>query len=274
MIRKTFFLMCILSVCFIGLTGCTEQKVSDIYETNISQNKVSNIESSSQNNIEKKITLSYQSISNEVFYVNEGESAEIKNRKDDYLVIVEEVRAVDNISEFSEIMDQTYEDNIKYWYENIDNNAKLNNNGTLKPDVTGVDRIFLLVKLSITNNSDKKSVFNSSGFKTFNIDREQNKYKVLSEGFEFIDKADEEPVAKNHLTLQAGETKEIVIGSAVPKEIITGYTMVRKEGESGYKDVVAEGSSLESLYMYYSVTGDMFPKGTNVFKLDVEYAGK
>ena len=87
-------------------------------------------------------------------------------------------------------------------------------------------------------------------------------------------KADEEPVAKNHLTLQAGETKEIVIGSAVPKEIMTGYTMVRKEGESGYKDVVAEGSSLESLYMYYSVTGDMFPKGTNVFKLDVEYAGK
>ena len=60
MIRKTFFLMCILSVCFIGLTGCTEQKVSDIYETNISQNNVSNIESSSQNNIEKKKNGNYR----------------------------------------------------------------------------------------------------------------------------------------------------------------------------------------------------------------------
>lgn len=255
-------------LCILVFTGCTSQSVNDIYETKYTQGYETQENSKDYN--EKKITLSYQPIVNEVFYIEEGDTADIDSKNSRYSVMVEETKVVDNISDLTEMMDSEKADKIKYWYENIDNNGKIDSDGNLNKDRRGVDRMFLLVKISVSNTSDSKEVFNSANFRIFNINRDENQYYVLSEGFEFMDKADEETIARNHLTLQAGETKEVVMGAVIPKEILLEYTQINEDESVSYKDVITKESSLKELYMYYIVSGNMFPKGTNVFKLNAE----
>lgn len=265
---KKLILQIISCLCMVVFTGCTSQSVNDIYETKYAQEYTT--QKNNENYNEKKINLSYQPIVNEVFYIEEGDTADIDSKNSRYSIMVEETKAVDNISDLTEMMASEQADKIKYWYENIDNNEKIDSEGRLNKDKRGVDRMFLLVKISISNTSDSKEVFNSANFSIFNINRDDNQYYVLSEGFEFMDKADEEPVARNHLTLQAGETKEVVMGAVIPKLIILEYTQINQGESASYKDVITKEGSLNELYIYYSVSGNMFPKGTNVFKLNGE----
>ena len=62
-----------------------------------------------------------------------------------------------------------------------------------------------------------------------------------------MDKADEETIARNHLTLQAGETKEVVMGAVIPKEILLEYTQINEDESVSYKDVITKESSLKEL---------------------------
>lgn len=263
--KKVIIGFCIF---IIFLTGCTKQKVSDIYDHNIINEESTVAKSDSSN--EKVITFNYKNIVNEVTYVSKGETAQVESI-DDYSFKMKEVRVVENVSDLSVMMNQSSEDRIRNWYYNIDNNNDLNEDGTSKPDkITNINRKFLLVKLEVTNNSSKEIVFNSMGFRVFNINRERNRYISLAEGFTIIDLADDEEVAMNHLTLKSGQTKEIVMCTLIPTEILSEYTMTFDGNDRTYKNIKTYGSSLDNLYTYYSVKGEAFPKGTKVFSLDID----
>lgn len=263
--KKVIIGFCIF---MIFLTGCTKQKVSDIYDHNIINEESTVAKSDSSN--EKVITLNYENIVNEVTYVSKGETAQVESI-DDYSFKVKEVRVVENVSDLSVMMAQSSEDRIRNWYYNIDNSSYLNEDGTPKSDQqSGIGKQILLVKVEVTNDSSKDIVFNSMGFRVFNINREENKYITIAEGFTVIDLADDEKVAMNHLTLESGQTKEIVMCTLIPTEIMSEYTMVFEGDHTKYKNVKTYGSSLDNLYTYYSVKGEAFPKGTKVFSLDID----
>ena len=263
--KKTIIGLCIF---MLFLTGCTKQSVSDIYEHNSINDETGAGKSDSLN--ESVMSFDYVDIANEVTYVDKGETAQVE-AIDDYSFKMKEVRVVENVSDLSVMMEQSSEDRIRNWYYNISNSSYLNEDGTPKTDrLSGISKKFLLVKSDVTNNSGKEIIFNSMNFRVFNINREKNNYLTLAEGFTVIDIADDDEIAMNHLTLKSGQTKEIVMCTLIPTEILSEYTMVG-EGESRtYKNVKTYGSSLDSLYTYYSVGGEAFPRGTKVFSLDID----
>lgn len=263
--KKATIIFCIFMV---FLTGCTKQKVSDIYDRNIINEETTAGKSDASS--EEVIKLNYENIENEVIYVNKGETAQVE-AIDEYSFKIKEVRVVENISDLSVMMDQGAEDRIRNWYYNINNSSYLNEDGTPKPHwLTGISQVFLLVNLEVTNHSNKESMFNSMCFRVYNINRERNNYMCVAEGFTDIDISDYDDIAMNHLTLSSGQTKEIVMCTLIPTEIMSEYTLVDEGDHRTYKDVKTYGSSLDSLYTYYSVKGQEFPKGTKVFSLDID----
>ena len=155
----------------------------------------------------------------------------------------------------------------------FENNHILNEDGTLKVDKFGNERVFLLVKLSIKNETDREFVFNSMGFGIYDIKSDGEKllsYCLRAEGFRFIDIADDYQRNSNHLTLQSGEEKEIVMGTPISTKLVKEYDYYNEGGSTHYENVITGGNALNDLYMVYSARANAFPAGAKVFKLNVE----
>ena len=74
----------------------------------------------------------------------------------------------------------------------------------------------------------------------------------------------------NHLTLQPGEEKEIVMGTPISTKLVKEYDYYNEGGSTHYENVITGGNALNDLYMIYSERANAFLAGAKVFKLNVE----
>ncbi len=260
----------------ILLVGCEKQSINDI---NIESETTSVIstEATTTNKIhinEDDNNNKYNSIVNEVDKVELGESVLVDYDKTTvFTACVKDTFIIDNIFNCLEMMSSDNVDNIYKYYTTFENSHILNEDGTLMVDRFGNERVFLLVKLLIKNESDREYIFNSMNFKIFDIKSNRDKllsYCLRAEGFRFIDIADDYQEQVNHLTFQSGEEKEIVMGTPISTKLVKEYDYYNEGGSTHYENVITGGNALNDLYMIYSERANAFPAGAKVFKLNVE----
>ena len=258
------------------LAGCEKQSINDI-NTEPETTSIVSTEATITNKVhvnEDENNNKYNSIINEVDKVELGESVFVNYSKTTvFTACVKDTFITDNIYNCSEMMSSDNIDNIYKYYTTFENNHVLNEDGTITVDKFGNERVFLLVKLLIKNEMNREDMFNSMNFEIFDIKSDGNKllsYCRRAEGFRFIDIADDYQMNHNHLTLQPGEEKEIVMGTPISTKLVKEYDYYN-EGESmRYENVITGGNALNDIYMVYSATANPFPAGAKVFKLNVE----
>ena len=258
------------------LAGCEKQSIHDI-NTEPETTSIVSTEATITNKVhvnEDENNNKYNSIINEVDKVELGESVFVNYSKTTvFTACVKDTFITDNIYNCSEMMSSDNIDNIYKYYTTFENNHVLNEDGTITVDRFGNERVFLLVKLLIKNEMNREDMFNSMNFEIFDIKSDGNKllsYCRRAEGFRFIDIADDYQMNHNHLTLQPGEEKEIVMGTPISTKLVKEYDYYN-EGESmRYENVITGGNALNDIYMVYSATANPFPAGAKVFKLNVE----
>lgn len=260
----------------ILLIGCEKQSINDI-NTEPETTSVISTEATTTNKIhinEDDNNNKYNSIVNEVDKVELGESVLVDYDKTTvFTACVKDTFITDNIFNCSEMMSSDNVNNIYNFYTTFENSHILNEDGTITVDRFGNERVFLLVKLSIKNEADKEFIFNSMGFEIYDIKSNENKflsYCRRAEGFRFIDTPDDYQMNHNHLTLQPGEEKEIVMGTPISTKLVKEYDYYNEGGSTHYENVITGGNALNDLYMIYSERENAFPAGAKVFKLNVE----
>lgn len=260
----------------ILLIGCEKQSINDI-NTEPETTSVISTEAATTNKVhinEDDNNNKYNSIVNEVDKVELGESALVDSSKTTvFTACVKDTFITDNIFNCSEIMSSDNVNNIYNFYTTFENSHILNEDGTVTVDRFGNERVFLLVKLSIKNEADKEFIFNSMGFEIYDIKSNENNflsYCRRAEGFRFIDIGDDYQTQVNHLTLQPGEEKEIVMGTPISTKLVKEYDYYNEGGSTHYENVITGGNALNNLYMVYSARANAFLAGAKVFKLNVE----
>lgn len=260
----------------ILLIGCEKQSINDI-NTEPETTSVISTEATTTNKVhinEDDNNNKYNSIVNEVDKVELGESVLVDYDKTTvFTACVKDTFIIDNIFNCLEMMSSDNVDNIYKYYTTFENSHILNEDGTLMVDRFGNERVFLLVKLLIKNESDREYIFNSMNFKIFDIKSNRDKllsYCLRAEGFRFIDIADDYQEQVNHLTFQSGEEKEIVMGTPISTKLVKEYDYYNEGGSTHYENVITGGNALNDLYMIYSERENAFPAGAKVFKLNVE----
>ena len=260
----------------ILLIGCEKQSINDI-NTEPETTSVISTEATTTNKVhinEDDNNNKYNSIVNEVDKVELGESVLVDYDKTTvFTACVKDTFIIDNIFNCLEMMSSDNVDNIYKYYTTFENSHILNEDGTLMVDRFGNERVFLLVKLLIKNESDREYIFNSMNFKIFDIKSNRDKllsYCLRAEGFRFIDIADDYQEQVNHLTFQSGEEKEIVMGTPISTKLVKEYDYYNEGGSTHYENVITGGNALNDLYMIYSERANAFPAGAKVFKLNVE----
>ena len=258
------------------LAGCEKQSIHDI-NTEPETTSIVSTEATITNKVhvnEDENNNKYNSIINEVDKVELGESVFVNYSKTTvFTACVKDTFITDNIYNCSEMMSSDNIDNIYKYYTTFENNHVLNEDGTITVDRFGNERVFLLVKLLIKNEADREFMFNSMGFKIFDIKSDGNKllsYCLRAEGFQFIDIGDDYQTQVNHLTLQPGEEKEIVMGTPISTKLVKEYDYYNKGESTHYENVITGGNALNDIYMVYSERANAFPSGAKVFKLNVE----
>ncbi len=258
------------------LAGCEKQSIHDI-NTEPETTSIVSTEATITNKVhvnEDENNNKYNSIINEVDKVELGESVFVNYSKTTvFTACVKDTFITDNIYNCSEMMSSDNIDNIYKYYTTFENNHVLNEDGTITVDRFGNERVFLLVKLLIKNEADREFMFNSMGFKIFDIKSDGNKllsYCLRAEGFQFIDIGDDYQTQVNHLTLQPGEEKEIVMGTPISTKLVKEYDYYNEGESTHYENVITGGNALNDIYMVYSERANAFPSGAKVFKLNVE----
>ncbi len=258
------------------LAGCEKQSINDI-NTEPETTSIVSTEAVITNKIhvnEDENNNKYNSIVNEVDKVELGESVFVDYSKTTvFTACVKDVFITDNIFNCSEMMSNDNVNNIYNFYTTFENSHILNEDGTLTFDKFGNERVFLLVKLLIKNEADREFIFNSMGFGIFDIKSDKDKlvsYCLRAEGFRFIDIGDDYQMQVNHLTLQPGEEKEIVMGTSISTKLVKEYDRYNEGGSTRYENIITGGNALNDIYMVYSATANPFPAGAKVFKLNVE----
>lgn len=259
------------------LAGCEKQSINDINTEPETTSSIVSTEAVITNKIhvnEDENNNKYTSIMNEVDKIELGESVFVDYSKTTvFTACVKDTFITDNIFNCSEMMSSDNIDNIYIYYTTFENNHILNEDGTITVDRFGNERVFLLVKLLIKNEADREFVFNSMGFKIFDMKSSKDKllsYCLRAEGFRFIDIADDYQMNHNHLTLQPGEEKEIVMGTPISTKLVKEYDRYNEGGSTRYENVITGGNALNDIYMVYSERANAFPAGAKVFKLNVE----
>ncbi len=257
------------------LAGCEKQSIHDI-NTEPETTSIVSTEATITNKVhvnEDENNNKYNSIINEVDKVELGESVFVNYSKTTvFTACVKDTFITDNIYNCSEMMSSDNVNNIYNFYTTFESSHILNEDGTLTVDKFGNERVFLLVKLLIKNEMDREYIFNSMNFKIFDIKSDKNKllsYCLRAEGFRFIDIGDDYQTQVNHLTLQPGEEKEIVMGTPISTKLVKEYDRYNEGGSTRYENVVTGGNALNDIYMVYSESTP-FPSGAKVFKLNVE----
>lgn len=257
------------------LAGCEKQSINNI-NTELETTSIVSTEAVITNKMhvnEDDNNNKYNSIVNKVDKVELGESVLVDYSKTTiFTACVKDVFITNNIFNCSEMMSNDNVDNIYNFYTTFENSHILNEDGTLTVDKFGNERVFLLVKMLIKNEADREFIFNSMGFEIYDI--KSNEDKLLSycrrvEGFRFIDIADDYQMNHNHLTLQPGEEKEIVMGTPISTKLVKEYDCYNEGGSTRYENVITGGNALNDIYMVYSESTP-FPAGAKVFKLNVE----
>lgn len=258
------------------LAGCEKQSINDI-NTEPETTSIVSTEAVITNKIhvnKDENNNKYNSIVNEVDKVELGESVFVDYSKTTvFTACVKDVFITDNIFNCSEMMSNDNVNNIYNFYTTFENSHILNEDGTLTFDKFGNERVFLLVKLLIKNEADREFIFNSMGFGIFDIKSDKDKlvsYCLRAEGFRFIDIGDDYQMQVNHLTLQPGEEKEIVMGTSISTKLVKEYDRYNEGGSTRYENIITGGNALNDIYMVYSATANPFPAGAKVFKLNVE----
>ncbi len=258
------------------LAGCEKQSINDI-NTEPETTSIVSTEAVITNKVhvnEDENNNKYTSIMNEVDKVELGESIFVDYSKTTvFTACVKDTFITDNIYNCSEMMSNDNVNNIYNFYTTFESSHILNEDGTLTVDKFGNERVFLLVKLLIKNEMDREYIFNSMNFKIFDIKSDKNKllsYCLRAEGFRFIDIGDDYQTQVNHLTLQPGEEKEIVMGTSISTKLVKEYDHYNEGGSTHYENVITGGNALNDIYMVYSERANAFPAGAKVFKLNVE----
>ncbi len=258
------------------LAGCEKQSIHDI-NTEPETTSIVSTEATITNKVhvnEDENNNKYNSIINEVDKVELGESVFVNYSKTTvFTACVKDTFITDNIYNCSEMMSSDNVNNIYNFYTTFESSHILNEDGTLTVDKFGNERVFLLVKLLIKNEMDREYIFNSMNFKIFDIKSDKNKllsYCLRAEGFRFIDIGDDYQTQVNHLTLQPGEEKEIVMGTPISTKLVKEYDYYNEGESTHYENVITGGNALNDIYMVYSERANDFPAGAKVFKLNVE----
>lgn len=292
---KKYFIISVLLAGILVASGCQRKSIEDVKKF-----EETSAEVASKTSGEKVYYNKHDDIFNTDSLSNSGSvgaKAKYAGENDVYQIVesvrgtdielsvkVRDVRAEDDISGFSKIMEQAeIERYIDYETNAIkDSMRNLNSDKTIKKDKMGIEQIALLVKLDITNNSSIDFDFNSVQFRIYYFkDNDGIKYYAkISDGFSYIDKHDTiagEEYRGNHLKIKAGETKEIVMIDYIPKELVTAYTEIRTVYGKGsvnseYTDITIAGSTLDSLYMSYQDSSKNYPfsEGSTIVKLEID----
>ena len=237
------------------LAGCEKQSINDI-NTEPETTSIVSTEAVITNKVhvnEDENNNKYTSIVNEVDKVELGEQVLLNyDSRHVFNICVRDTFITDNIFNCSEMMSNDNVNNIYNFYTTFENSHILNEDGTITVDRFGNERVFLLVKLLIKNEMDREYIFNSMNFTIFDIKSDGNKllsYCLRAEGFRFIDIADDYQMNHNHLTLQPGEEKEIVMGTPISTKLVKEYDYYNEGGSTRYENVITGGNALNDIYM-------------------------
>lgn len=287
--KKAYITMVII-IGTVSLCGCKRESIQDVYNYELTEEETLS-KTDEERNDEKIIrkdrtdNVFKHVYGQNINCVGRNTPVEIEfgtiSKKMRFTVTLEEVSVADNIEQFSDIVDSAcieefISDNreLSLVYGGLEN--CLNDDGTFVKDKMGINQVVLFAKINITNNMNEAFEFVSTNFNVYYFKKIDGFYYdvKISDGFSNMDKHDAHEVRRNHLTLNPGETKEVIMYDLIPAQLVTAYTRIDKYQDenyySEYKDLTIDGTTLDSLYMCFTNTDKPYPSGSGIIRLEIE----
>lgn len=260
--KNTLFkhmLLIVICEVMLMLSACDRKSVDDLYnmtETSI-EDDMQFLESVSDWKEVKEEYATWGTTEDKPELVQQGDSCTVSfsgiEGTSTLTFQVENTILSDDFNDLKKFTTEDSYDKVENYLRSVDNDNRIDKDGKLNTDNKGMEQKAVFIKLRVKNENNKAYEFCISNLKICCIDSQDNDllYRELRE-LNILDTPDAwTRHGTNKITIQPGESREIVAIGFINSELInryyTKYDM--KERKAYYKDFVTEELPLDKLYM-------------------------